>query len=56
MLAQILYSGLYCTVIILTATLNPRCFNIDCYFHDYETNAKGTYMTLKVSGHFDHVL
>ena len=46
MLAKILYSGLQCPVISLTATLNPRCFCIDCYLNDYETNGKGTYMTI----------
>ena len=56
MLAKILYSGLQCPVISLTATLNPRCFRIDCYLNDYETNGKGTYMTPKVSGYFDHVM
>ena len=56
MLAKILYSGLQCPVISLTATLNPRCFRIDCYLNDYETYGKGTYMTPKVSGYFDYVM
>ena len=55
-LAQILYSDLEHPVISLTATLNTRCFNIDCYFHDFETSAKGPYISLKVSGHSDHAL
>ena len=43
-------------VISLTQSLNPRCFSFGCNFNDYETNAKGPYMTPKVSGHFDHVM
>ena len=55
-LAQIVYSGLKFPAISLTMSLNPRCFDNDCYFQDYETNAKGPCNTDKLSGHFDLVM
>ena len=55
-LAQILYSGFQLPVICLTISLNPRCFDNECYFQDYETNAKGPCVTNKMSGHFDLVM